>query len=93
METMHFRIAQLSFFYDKMFRKLGGPNEIYGAHVKLSCGMQGSLKLDPGANHLADIELLWIKALVGLNLAVSTKHLISLLSCPNTIYMQISVKI
>ena len=40
-------------FYDKMFRKFGGgggPNERYGTHVKLSCGVQGSLKLDPGAN-------------------------------------------
>ena len=72
METMHFRIAQISFFYDKMFRKLGGPNERYGTHVKLSFGVQGSLKLNPGANQLSDIELLWIKALVGLNLAVSS---------------------
>ena len=71
MEIMHFRIAQVSFFNDKMFRKLGGPNERYDAHVKLSCGVQGSLKLDPGANQLSDIELLWIKALVGLNLVVS----------------------
>ena len=64
METMHFRIAQKKFFYDKMFRKLGRPNERYGTHVKLSCGMQGSLKLDPGANQLSDIELVWIKAFV-----------------------------
>ena len=39
--------------------------------MKLTC-VQGSLKLDPGAIQLSDIELLWIKALVGLNLAVSS---------------------
>ena len=55
-----------------MFRKLGGPNERYGIHVKLSCGVQGSLKLDLETNQLSDIELLWIKALVGINLAVSS---------------------
>ena len=73
METMHFRIAQISFFfYVKMFRKLGDPNERYGTYVKLSFWVQGSLKLNPGANQLSDIELLWIKALVGLDLAVSS---------------------
>ena len=72
MKTMHFRIAQISFLYDKIFRKFGGPNERYGTHVKLSCGVQGSLKLDSGANQLSDIELFRIKALVGLNLAVSS---------------------
>ena len=55
-----------------LFRKFGGPNERYGTHVKLSCGVQGSLKLDPVANQLSDIELLWIKALVGL-LSVTLK--------------------
>ena len=98
MEIMHFSHSPNKFFYDKMFRNMGGPNERYGTHVKLSCGVQGSLNLDPGANQLSDIELLWIKALVGLNLSFSSlqcplklglgpKHLISLLSCPNIIYI------
>ena len=75
METMHSRIAKIRFFMIKCFVNWGGgggPNERYGTHVKLSCGVQGSLKLDPGANQLSDIVLLWIKALVGLNLAVSS---------------------
>ena len=72
METMHFRIAQISFFMIKCFVNWGGPNDRYSTHVKLSCGVQGSLKLDAGANQLSDIELLWIKAFVGLNLAVSS---------------------
>ena len=60
METMHFCIAQISFFMIKCFVNWGVPKIRYGNHVKLSCGVQGSLKLDPGANQLSDIELLWI---------------------------------
>ena len=37
-ENHAFSHSPNKFFYDKMFRKLGGPNERYGTHVKLSCG-------------------------------------------------------
>ena len=43
METMNFRVAQISFFFYKMFREFGGPHERYGTHVKLSCGCKVAL--------------------------------------------------
>ena len=39
METMHFHIAQINL--GQRVSKIGGPNEKYGTHVKLSRGLQG----------------------------------------------------
>ena len=52
METMHFHIAQTNvFFEDNFVSHLGGPNEQFGTHEKLSRGgggVQCRLNYTPG---------------------------------------------